>query len=193
MPLECEIRAIELKKETALDDRLVFHLDGGSDVGEICLFIVVIFVFHCSGNDPGRRRGHERLDETGWVRFEGSAKIGNLRFQFCVVDVTHLANRFGRLVIAHRLPWAAAMVSASRARACRTGNWTSPADPGVSVFLKSGRGRHGRTPEQISACIRNIRGCADHTFPGEQFDAQSWPNNATRLSRKEWLWSAKRA
>jgi adenylate cyclase len=23
--------------------------------------------------------------------------------------------------------------------------------------------------------------------------AQSWPNNATRLSRKEWLWSAKRA
>src|SRR5882762_11665230 len=30
-------------------------------------------------------------------------------------------------------------------------------------------------------------------FPGEQFQARSWPNNAITLSRREWLWSAKRA
>src|SRR6476469_8044291 len=77
MPLEREIRAIELQKKTALDDGLVFDLDGGSDGGEICLFAVVIFVFHCGGNDPGRRGGHERLDEAVWLRFEGSAKIGD--------------------------------------------------------------------------------------------------------------------
>jgi hypothetical protein len=53
MPLEREIRAIELQKETTLDDRLVFDLDGGSDGGEICLFAVLIFVLHRSGNDPG--------------------------------------------------------------------------------------------------------------------------------------------
>src|SRR5689334_14230508 len=103
MPLEREIRAIELQKETALDDRLVFDLDGGSDGGEICLFAIVIFVLHRSGNDPGRRRGHERLDEAVWLRFECSAKIGNLRIQFGVVDVTHLPNRLRWLVIAHSL------------------------------------------------------------------------------------------
>jgi hypothetical protein len=27
----------------------------------------------------------------------------------------------------------------------------------------------------------------------EQFHAELWPNNATRLSRIDWLWSAKRA
>src|SRR5712671_6395152 len=37
---------------------------------------------------------------------------------------------------------------------------------------------HGRTPDQISARLPNIRGVADHTFPGEQFHARSWPNNA---------------
>src|SRR5690348_17111829 len=103
MPLEREIRAIELQKETAPDDRLVFDLDGGSDGSEICLFTVVIFVFHCGGNDPGRRRGHERLDEALWLRFEGSAKIGDLGIQFRVVDVTHFANRLGWLVIAYSL------------------------------------------------------------------------------------------
>src|SRR6266446_3437753 len=103
MPLEREIRAIELQKETALDDGLVFDLDGDSDGSEICLFTVVIFVFHCGGNDPGRRRCHERLDEAAWLRFEGSAKIGNLGIQFCVVDVTHFADRLGWLVIAHSL------------------------------------------------------------------------------------------
>src|SRR4051794_38524260 len=103
MPLEREVRAIELEKETALDDRLVFDLAGGSDGGEICLFTVVIFVLHRSGDDPGRRLGHERLDEAVWLRFEGGAKIGDLGIQFCVVDVTHLANRLGWLVIAHSL------------------------------------------------------------------------------------------
>ena len=29
--------------------------------------------------------------------------------------------------------------------------------------------------------------------PAEQFHARLWPNNATRLSGMEWLWSAKRA
>jgi hypothetical protein len=32
-----------------------------------------------------------------------------------------------------------------------------------------------------------------HAFSAEQFCARSEPNNATRLSAKEWLWSAKRA
>jgi hypothetical protein len=27
---------------------------------------------------PGDRRGHERLDEAGWLCLEGSAKIGDL-------------------------------------------------------------------------------------------------------------------
>ena len=48
-------------------------------------------------------------------------------------------------------------------------------------------------PDQISARLPNIHGLADHRFPGEQFHAQSWPNNAITLSRIEWLWSAKRA
>src|ERR671937_2287904 len=103
MPLEREIRAVELQKETALDDRLVFDLDGGGDRGEICLFAVVMFVLHRGGNDPGRRRGHERLREAGWLRLENSAKIGDLGFQFRIIDVTHLANRFGWLIIAHSL------------------------------------------------------------------------------------------
>src|SRR5438132_1768379 len=103
MPLEREIRGIELQKKTALDDGLVFDLDGGSDGGEICLFAVVIFVLHCGGNDPRRRGSHERLDEAAWPRFEGSAKIGNLGIQFCVADVTHFTNRLGWLVIAHSL------------------------------------------------------------------------------------------
>src|ERR1700730_4493245 len=103
MPLEREIRTIKLQKETAPDDRLVFDLDGGSDGGEIRLFTVVIFVLHYGGNDSGRRRCHERLDEAGWLRFEGSAKIGDLGIQFCVVGVTHFANRLGGLVIAHSL------------------------------------------------------------------------------------------
>ena len=44
VPLEREIRAIELQKETVFDNRLVFDLNGRSDGGEICLFTVVIFV-----------------------------------------------------------------------------------------------------------------------------------------------------
>jgi hypothetical protein len=53
--------------------------------------------------------------------------------------------------------------------------------------------RHGRTPDQISARLPNIRRVADHTFPGEQFHARNGPTNAITLSRREWLWSAKRA
>jgi hypothetical protein len=30
-------------------------------------------------------------------------------------------------------------------------------------------------------------------FGSEQFQAELWPNNATRSSRIDWLWSAKRA
>ena len=30
-------------------------------------------------------------------------------------------------------------------------------------------------------------------FGSEQFHGELWPNNATRLSRIDWLWSAKRA
>jgi hypothetical protein len=51
--------------------------------------------------------------------------------------------------------------------------------------------RHGRTPDQISARLANIRGAADHTLPSEQFHARSGPNNAITLSRREWLWSAR--
>src|SRR5258706_8324288 len=92
MPLEREIRAIELQKETAPDDRLVFDLDGGSDGSEICLFTVVIFVLHCGGNDPGRRRGHERLRETPGPRLYGRAKNGDLGLLFFFVDRTPLGH-----------------------------------------------------------------------------------------------------
>jgi hypothetical protein len=68
-------------------------------------------------------------------------------------------------------------------------------DPPMRIYIIGNDGitRHGRTPDQISARLPNIRGAADHTFPGEQFHAQSWPNNAITLSGREWLWSAKRA
>jgi hypothetical protein len=48
-------------------------------------------------------------------------------------------------------------------------------------------------PQPGQPQMPNISGPAHHTFPGEQFHAQSWPNNAITLSRIEWLWSPKRA
>src|SRR3984893_18489065 len=72
-------------------------------------------------------------------------------------------------------------------------------NPGTSAFRLSDRaGRRcpgpGKTlnqagPEGSSrqAWLPNIRGAADHTFPGEQFHARSGPNNAITLSGKEWL------
>jgi hypothetical protein len=60
-----------------------------------------MFVLHCRGNDPGRGSGHKRLDEPSRLRLEHGAKIGNLRIQFGVVDVPHLADRLGWLVIGH--------------------------------------------------------------------------------------------
>src|SRR5712691_273988 len=34
---------------------------------------------------------------------------------------------------------------------------------------------------------------SDRAVSAEQFHARLWPNNATRLSGKEWLWAVKRA
>jgi hypothetical protein len=41
--------------------------------------------------------------------------------------------------------------------------------------------------------IAEIFTIADRAVSAEQSQAQLWPNNATRLSGKEWLWAATRA
>jgi hypothetical protein len=44
-------------------------------------------------------------------------------------------------------------------------------------------------PSELRLLIRSVQ----PQFPAEQFHAPLRLNNATRLSGKEWLWSAKRA
>jgi hypothetical protein len=61
-------------------------------------------------------------------------------------------------------------------------------------------GRTEQTPgEYMNSALPQVADIARSAFHritrsgSEQFDARLWPNNATRLSGMEWLWSAKRA
>src|SRR5437870_3828794 len=100
MAFEREIGAVELQQEAALDDRLVFDAQGLAERRQIGLLAVVIFILHRRGDNAGRRRGQERLDKGVRLLVEGGAEVGDLLLQLGLIDVAHLADRLGRLVIA---------------------------------------------------------------------------------------------
>jgi hypothetical protein len=62
----------------------------------------------------------------------------------------------------------------------------------VSCGVASTRRRRRRT-SVASCCCKPFGYQRSHAFWAEQFHAQLWPDNAARLSRIDWLCSAKRA
>ena len=96
MALEREVRAIELQQKAAPDDRLVLPAQRRRECGEIGLFAVVILVLHRPGDDPGRRCGHERLDELRAGVVERRLEVGALGLNRGGSQVTDLADRLGR-------------------------------------------------------------------------------------------------
>ena len=61
--LEREVGRIDLQQEPVLDDRLVLDLQRLAERREIVRKRVVMLVAHRHGENAGRRRAHERLDE----------------------------------------------------------------------------------------------------------------------------------
>jgi hypothetical protein len=53
--------------------------------------------------------------------------------------------------------------------------------------------QNGRIYFDWNSVDEDIIATAGGAVLAEQFHARLWPNNATRLSGMEWLWSAKRA
>src|ERR1051325_865048 len=102
MPFEREVRAIELQQEAAVDDRLVFNAVRLAERLQIRLLTVVEFVLHRGGDDAGRGRGQERLDEGVWLGLEDGTEIGDLRFELAVIDIAHFADRLRRVHVRDR-------------------------------------------------------------------------------------------
>src|ERR1051326_4220969 len=103
MPFEREVRAIELQQEAAVYDRLVFNAERLAERRQIRLLTVVEFVLHRGGDDAGRGRGQERLDEGVWLGLEDGTEIGNLRLELPVIDMALFAGLFGGAHVRPRL------------------------------------------------------------------------------------------
>ncbi len=78
-------------------------LQGRGDGVEIGRVAVVKFVLHRGGDDAGRRRRHERLDEGAGLPVERGAEIATFRLDRTRIEIPHLADRLRRLVVADRL------------------------------------------------------------------------------------------
>ena len=102
VPLQGEVRAVQLQQKPVADDRLVLDPQRIGERCEISLLAVVVLVLHRRGDDAGRWCGQERLDEAACGLLQRAPKILALGAHRRRVEVTHLGGRLGRQKIADR-------------------------------------------------------------------------------------------
>jgi hypothetical protein len=102
VPLQGQIRAIELQKEAVADDGLVLDAQRIGQRREIGLLAVVMLVLHRRRDDPGRGGGQERFDKAPLGRLEDGAEIVAFGIDRRRIQIAHRRGRLGRQEIADR-------------------------------------------------------------------------------------------
>ena len=94
VPLEREVGRVDLQHEARADDRLVFDPQRLAERLQIFQVGVVVLVLDRRGDDAGRGRVHEGLDESVRMLLRGHrAKSRHSASIAAGIDVAHLADR----------------------------------------------------------------------------------------------------
>ena len=104
MPLQRQIRRVDLQVEAVADDGLVLDAQGGGDRLEIGLEARVVLVLHDRCQDARRCRGKERRRRALPLGRIGLLEGGALGIELGLADVADRADAFGQMGdVAHRL------------------------------------------------------------------------------------------